>query len=69
MKYILAHFENESMDIDMTAFDTYEDAYAAMEESYNELVEGEDVFDSYIGENSAMVSSEYADVWRIQAFE
>ena len=65
-KFVIASMCNENMSINIDAYDTYKDAYSKMEKEYNEVVEGSEVQDNNIYEDSAYVISDYEYVWQIK---
>lgn len=69
-KYILASVDGESMEVTINAYDTYEEAYAAMEREYNEYAENEYCMDADIYNNSAFATVDYYDyLWQIKEFD
>lgn len=68
-KYILASVDGESMDVTINAYDTHEEAYAAMEREYNEYAENEWCENADISDNSAYATLDYDYLWQIREFD
>lgn len=68
-KYVLASVDGESMEVSINAYDTHEEAYAAMEQEYNQYAENEWCEDAEIYDNSAYAIAEYQYIWKIREFD
>ena len=73
MKYVLGYTTDESLEIRMDSFDSYDDAKKAMEQEMNDtlqILKDADIdYDYNLGEFDGYICADYDYVWSIKAIE